>query len=174
MAGKHLAAGVLGACLLSTTAFAAIHNLGDLTPTATAGATDVDVTTVDLIGTFTSSTPFDVSGSTTTAVTTEIISGATLDLYSGTPTGTNTLLVSVPVPKLGSAYFASLSDNRLAAGSYFLAVVDTASGPVSPAISVSTGASIPEASKWAMMLLGFAGLGFAGYRTSRKAVLIVG
>ena len=27
----------------------------------------------------------------------------------------------------------------------------------------------PEPSTWAMMLLGFAGLGFAGYRTSRKA-----
>jgi hypothetical protein len=29
--------------------------------------------------------------------------------------------------------------------------------------------AIPEASTWAMMLLGFAGLGFAGYRASRKA-----
>jgi hypothetical protein len=32
--------------------------------------------------------------------------------------------------------------------------------------------TIPEQSTWAMMLLGFAGLGFAGYRTSRKAVSI--
>jgi PEP-CTERM motif len=29
-------------------------------------------------------------------------------------------------------------------------------------------ASAPEASTWVMMLLGFAALGFAGYRTSRK------
>jgi hypothetical protein len=29
---------------------------------------------------------------------------------------------------------------------------------------------IPEASTWAMMALGFAALGFAGYRTSRKGV----
>ena len=28
--------------------------------------------------------------------------------------------------------------------------------------------AIPEPSTWAMMLLGFAGLGFAGYRASRK------
>jgi hypothetical protein len=28
---------------------------------------------------------------------------------------------------------------------------------------------VPEASTWAMMLLGFAGLGFAGYRASRRA-----
>ena len=31
---------------------------------------------------------------------------------------------------------------------------------------------VPEPSTWAMMLLGFAGLGFAGYRTSRRAVSI--
>jgi hypothetical protein len=31
-----------------------------------------------------------------------------------------------------------------------------------------TGVATPEPSTWAMMLLGFAGLGFAGYRTSRR------
>jgi hypothetical protein len=30
--------------------------------------------------------------------------------------------------------------------------------------------SVPEPSTWAMMLVGFAGLGFAGYRASRRAV----
>ncbi len=30
--------------------------------------------------------------------------------------------------------------------------------------------AVPEPSTWAMMLAGFAGLGFAGYRASRKAV----
>ncbi len=29
-------------------------------------------------------------------------------------------------------------------------------------------AAAPEVSTWAMMLLGFAGLGFVGYRSSRK------
>jgi hypothetical protein len=32
-----------------------------------------------------------------------------------------------------------------------------------------TGAVIPEPSTWAMMLLGFAGLGFAGWRHARQA-----
>jgi hypothetical protein len=32
-----------------------------------------------------------------------------------------------------------------------------------------SGALVPEPSTWAMMLLGFAGLGFAGYRQARKA-----
>lgn len=31
---------------------------------------------------------------------------------------------------------------------------------------------VPESSTWAMMALGFAGLGFAGFRTSRKSVSI--
>ena len=34
-------------------------------------------------------------------------------------------------------------------------------------------ASTPEASTWAMMVLGFAGLGFAGYRKARKAAVAV-
>jgi hypothetical protein len=34
-----------------------------------------------------------------------------------------------------------------------------------------TGAVVPEPSTWAMLLLGFAGLGFAGYRRARKAHL---
>jgi hypothetical protein len=38
-------------------------------------------------------------------------------------------------------------------------------------ISATEGA-VPEPATWAMMLLGFAGLGFVGYRTSRKAVSV--
>jgi hypothetical protein len=34
------------------------------------------------------------------------------------------------------------------------------------------GAVVPEASTWEMMLLGFAGLGFAGFRASRKSVAL--
>jgi PEP-CTERM motif len=34
--------------------------------------------------------------------------------------------------------------------------------------SVSLTTGIPEASTWAMMLLGFAGLGFAGYRKTKR------
>jgi hypothetical protein len=39
-------------------------------------------------------------------------------------------------------------------------------GPAAPSPGV------PEASTWGMMLLGFAGLGFAAYRKARPVVLI--
>jgi PEP-CTERM motif len=46
----------------------------------------------------------------------------------------------------------------------------TQSGGPGKVISVSgSDSAIPEPSTWAMMLLGFAGLGFAGYRASRRA-----
>jgi hypothetical protein len=46
-------------------------------------------------------------------------------------------------------------------------------GAIVAGVTLSTAATVPEVSTWAMMLLGFAGLGFAGYRTSRRAVSIV-
>jgi hypothetical protein len=39
-------------------------------------------------------------------------------------------------------------------------------------VSAGVAASTPEPSTWAMMVLGFAGLGFAGYRKARKTVAI--
>jgi hypothetical protein len=38
--------------------------------------------------------------------------------------------------------------------------------PITVPVALTVG--VPEPSTWAMMLLGFAGLGFAGYRTSRR------
>jgi hypothetical protein len=35
-------------------------------------------------------------------------------------------------------------------------------------VSVALTSTIPEPSTWSMMLIGFAGLGFAGYRKSRR------
>jgi hypothetical protein len=41
-------------------------------------------------------------------------------------------------------------------------------------ISKGTSSAAPEPSTWAMLLIGFAGLGFAGYRASRKSFAIAG
>jgi hypothetical protein len=37
-------------------------------------------------------------------------------------------------------------------------------------MSIGSGSAVPEASTWALMLAGFAGLGLVGYRTSRKGL----
>jgi hypothetical protein len=39
-------------------------------------------------------------------------------------------------------------------------------------VMVSTSSAIPEPSTWSMMVLGFAGLGYAGFRTTRKAAAV--
>ena len=37
-----------------------------------------------------------------------------------------------------------------------------------PSVTFTGGSAVPEPSSWAMMMLGFAGLGLAGYRASRR------
>ena len=46
------------------------------------------------------------------------------------------------------------------------------SPPHDPALSELTFTAVPEPSTWAMMVLGLAGFGFAGFRTSRKAAAV--
>jgi len=46
---------------------------------------------------------------------------------------------------------------------------DTANDFAIGAVSLET--AVPEPSTWAMLLLGFAGLGFAGYRASRRTAV---
>jgi hypothetical protein len=78
---------------------------------------------------------------------------------------------------IGHGIFVDLFDNGVSPtkginyGGYGVAVVtsETTLDYVSAGVSAST----PEPSTWAMMVLGFAGLGFAGYRKSRKAAAIV-
>ena len=54
----------------------------------------------------------------------------------------------------------------------FGVVVATPDTALDTSVSGGISLSTPEPSTWAMMILGFAGLGFAGYRTSRKAAAI--
>jgi hypothetical protein len=49
-------------------------------------------------------------------------------------------------------------------------VTGGAGDPFTALDSFTVTVGVPEPSTWAMMLLGFAGLGFAGYRRSRKTV----
>jgi hypothetical protein len=62
------------------------------------------------------------------------------------------------------------SNGGNAPGDYGVVVWADGAGDYTSAMGLSLAA--PEPSTWAMMVLGFAGLGFAGYRTSRKAAAI--
>jgi hypothetical protein len=44
------------------------------------------------------------------------------------------------------------------------------SAVVDDSITIQVGAAVPESSTWVMMCLGFAGLGFAGYRARKRKI----
>jgi PEP-CTERM motif len=93
----------------------------------------------------------------------------------GAPTQTTTIW-------LGSQFFTeslpsgqgyTLFSHEFTDASGFLSFVE--SGPASQQGSLLTNVSVstvPEASTWAMMMLGFAGLGFAAYRKARPVVSV--
>jgi hypothetical protein len=65
-------------------------------------------------------------------------------------------------------YYATLDD--LSVGTHVLHFQGEipGTGGISLDITDTLNVVVPEPSTWAMMLVGFAGLGFAGYRASRK------
>jgi len=71
--------------------------------------------------------------------------------------GVNTTLTGTPT-KTGSFTF-DLQNNYLPPYEVFTAQLTEVVG-------------VPEPSTWAMMLIGFAGLGYAGYRASRRSVAL--
>jgi hypothetical protein len=76
------------------------------------------------------------------------------------------ILVDNPVSPAVADQFNALNDGSPFAG-FPTAGFWTATFP-------STGPAVPEASTWAMMLLGVAGLSFASYRASRRAAAAAG
>jgi PEP-CTERM motif len=77
---------------------------------------------------------------------------------------------------MGYASGAPLSDTATYAGQSFATLGLTpgvylytfGSGTDADSFTIKVAAPVPEPSTWAMMLLGFAGLGYAGYRASRR------
>jgi PEP-CTERM motif len=158
-----------GACLLSTAAFASTTVLGNLDPNDSAGFSDLNAT-----GVFADAATFDLTVSADTAVSATIavtnrfqFTPGTLRLFSGSPFS-GTLLDSAALTFGGSAYTASFTD-PLGPGIYYAEIT----GRVNARLlgvggTVTTTTAIPEPSTWAMMLLGFAGLGYAGFRKARS------
>jgi hypothetical protein len=87
----------------------------------------------------------------------------TVDGY--TLTGSN--LMSMGALGIGSQ--GSPKDNQLVRISGLAPFTQVEFSSTRNAFEFSLGAAVPEASTWAMMLAGFAGLGFLGWRGSRKS-----
>jgi hypothetical protein len=100
--------------------------------------------------------------------------GAHVYSYSG-PLGT---LVPGDLTLIGSVVGEPVTQTVLTPGYTYLVVQafngdgNHAGADVAIATEVTTG-GVPEPSTWAMIMLGFTGLGYAGYRKSRKAASIV-
>jgi hypothetical protein len=171
MSCKLLIAGVVGASLLSSTAFAGVTALGNLDPIDAAAYADLNTT-----GVFADAATFDLNVSALTALSATIavtsagqFTPGTLWLFSGAPFS-GTLLDSEPLVFSGSAYTASFAE-LLGPGTYYAEITGRVNSTVlGVGGSVTTFGAVPEPATWAMMALGFAGLGFAGYRSSRKSI----
>ena len=77
------------------------------------------------------------------------------------------------VGDFGNSGWVPWSYTAPTAGSYTLTLEVANSGDdnLPSGAVLDSGSPVPEPSTWAMMLIGFAGLGFAGYRASRRTVV---
>lgn len=183
-----MAVGVATLALLSTPASSAVINLG-VNPTSATGhfsndpvnGAFTDQITFQLVGsplyiTFASATNDYLAG-------TDFIGGFTGQLFEqiGAIGGGDDIAVAAPVAAVGCpgnpfgcqilAGFALLDS-----GNYYLQLSGNAGTTAGYGGNLTTtpfGEAVPEASTWAMMLLGFAGVGFAAYRKRRAPALRV-
>jgi hypothetical protein len=169
MAGKLLIAGVFGASLLSTAAFATVTPLGNLDPESAGAFGDINPTgPVTDAGTFDLTVSALTSVSATIAVTSSSeFTPGTVWLFEGSPF-TGTLLASAPLTFSGAAYDASFSE-LLGPGTYYEEITGTINVRDLGVGGTVTTSAVPETSTWVMMALGFASLGFVASRRSRTS-----
>jgi hypothetical protein len=81
--------------------------------------------------------------------------------YGGGSGDFNLSGASVDAPD-GNLYFLITTDGDVPGGG----------GDVMAVVSIAPAVLVPESSTWAMMLVGFAGVGFAGYRSTRSLATV--
>jgi len=180
MRGTVLAgAFALGASLLSTSAFAVVMPLGNLDPpnSDTFGVKDTTATVLE-------EWSFDLTEEANTTVSATIAvnkasmySPGTLFLYEGAVIPGDLVgkqMLTFSSGPSGKSYIAALNEllgpNTLAKPDYIIVVTGTnniATHSISVGGSVIT-SGVPEPSTWAMMVLGFIGLGYAAFRRNAK------
>jgi PEP-CTERM motif len=164
MAGAAVA---LGVSLLSSSAFA-ITNLGTLNPD-NAGSFNETVAT----GPISVEATFDLTAEAITALSATISTSKAsaytpgdLELWQGA-----TEIASMALSFAASAYTASFTE-LLGPGDYTVIITGTANRALGVGGSVTT-STVPEPSTWAMMAIGFAGLGYAAFRQRKTKVSIL-
>jgi hypothetical protein len=90
--------------------------------------------------------------------------------------GSDTITFLYGISQLGESV-NGLMGNVLADGAYYWVATQSSEGGIYPALGANSAiiavANIPEPTTWAMLALGFAGLGFAGHRRGRKASVAI-
>jgi PEP-CTERM motif len=138
----------------------------------------VSATTISSTSSVTGTPTPSAAGSTTITGLSLTIAGHTFT-FSGTPSPNDVIFSE---PGLAVILNQQIPDTTETAGITTNAVAidfnnfalgsNHVSGAVDVGQSMASIAVIPEPATWAMMLAGFAGLGFAGYRASRKSAAI--
>jgi hypothetical protein len=114
--------------------------------------------------TFTFSKPIDAFGMYITGLQTNLVPQETLTFSDGA-----TQTIDTPSAINGGGAFMGFTDF----GKSIVSVTYNATNDIVALDDVRYASStVPEASTWAMMLIGFVGLGFAGYRASRKTATV--
>ena len=112
------------------------------------------------------------SATTNFAAGTDFITNFTGEVVRGTPGGVGNVVVIGPVaasPNCGLDCQGFGGNAVLAAGTYFLDISGSGGGTSGYGGTLSV-AAIPEPATWAMLVLGFAGVGFMAYRRKNKSM----
>jgi PEP-CTERM motif len=173
-----LAAAVLAGGAVPSRA-ALVYNLGTFTPstvpaTATMAKPGGDLGTFVDDYTFTATSMSYLTNSSVTnnfAALGQQVSGLYIELFSGAPnTGVSleTTIASYSSGATGGVQFGSLAGTVIGPGTYYVEIGGTTVGNISTDTAHYGGSfsisAVPEPSTWAMMILGFIGVGFMAYR----------
>jgi hypothetical protein len=170
MRGKIIAGAVVALGLVSSPAFA-VTDLGNLNPDDAASFNDTFVKGAVLSErTFELTSDADTSISTTIAVNKgSMYTPGTLSLYLGAAIPADLVAPPVTLTLSGHSYVADLNLELLPSTKDYLVVITGTNNVKSLGVGTSIlTSSVPEPATWAMMVIGFMGLGYAAFRRGAK------